>query len=134
MPVMVADFLQRFPAFEDAPQSYIEVQLGDAQSILDRASFANDAVYDRAVMLWAAHNLTLTGSGETVEASITKQGFALDAVQSVSDSGVSVSLRPNDGSSIYGSTSYGRELDKLLRMGMTRRGTVGGLRGLPYGR
>lgn len=122
----VADFLARFPAFEGAPEPQLVAALEDAGSYFDRASFSNETIFNRAIMLWAAHNLTLAGVGTSVEANITSQGFSLDSVQSVSDSGVSVSLKQGAGTSPYDSTGYGRELAKLLKIGLTRRMAVGG--------
>lgn len=117
--VTVAEFLVRFPAFDSAGISHavIEAQLADGNEAFSRPAFASDFSYRRAVMLFTAHNLVLAGIGENAEAKIVSQGFALDSVQSVSDSGVSVSLRDSskDVASAYGSTSYGRELAKLIK-------------------
>lgn len=113
MPVLVADFITRFPAFDGVAPASIEAQLSDAWASLNQASFPNDTVHARAVMLMAAHHLTLSGLGRTTEATVVSQGFALDTVQSVSDGSVSVSLSAK-GDTANGSTSYGRELDKLL--------------------
>lgn len=78
-------------------------------------------------MLFVAHNLVLAGVGETAEAKIVSQGFALDSVQSVSDSDISVSLRDSvkNSNSEYDSTSYGRELAKLIKNAVIS-GAVGG--------
>lgn len=142
MPVVVGDFFVRFPAFDEVSSSAVEAQLEDAWSILDRASFPNDTLHARAVMLMAAHNLTLTGLGKTTEAQIVSQGFSLDSIQSVSDGGVSVSLAKSDSQSRYGSTSFGRELDKLLKQSRVKFAVIGGgapsfedytVDGFPYG-
>lgn len=127
MPVTLGDFLVRFPAFAEVPALTAEAQLSDAWSMLDRASFANDVMHSRAVMLLAAHNLTLTGHGNSIEAQVVGRGFAMDMIGSVSDNGVSVSLGKAEGStSIYGNTSYGRELSKLIKSSRVRFAVVGG--------
>lgn len=126
MPVDAADFFVRFPAFEGVPSSTVEAQLGDAWSTLDQASFPNPTLHARAVMLMAAHSLTMSGLGNTTEASIVSQGFSLDSVQSVSDGSVSVSLQSGGNSGRYGSTSFGRELDKLLKQSRVKFVVIGG--------
>lgn len=140
--IVVGDFLVRFPAFDGVSSSVVEAQLSDAWSYLDRASFPNETVHVRAVMLMAAHNLTLSGLGKTTEAQIVSQGFSLDTIQSVSDGGVSVSLAKSDSNGRYGSTSFGRELDKLLKQSRVKFAVVGGgastfgdhtVDGFPYG-
>ena len=127
--VTVADFLARFPAFDSAgiPHATIEAQLSDGNAVFSRRAFTNDVNYRRAVMLFVAHNLVLAGVGETAEAKIVSQGFALDSVQSVSDSDISVSLRDSakNSNSEYDSTSYGRELAKLIKNAVIS-GVVGG--------
>lgn len=127
MAVGVADFIVRFPAFDDVPSSMVEAQLNDAWSTFDQASFTNAILHAKAVMLLTAHNLTMSGLGKTAEAQIISQGFALDTVQSVSDGSVSVNLSNKaSGDSPYGSTSYGRELAKLIKSAVGRFVVVGG--------
>lgn len=128
--IVVGDFFVRFPAFDEVSSSTVEAQLSDAWSILDRASFPNDTIHAKSVMLMAAHELTLAGLGKTTEASIISQGFALDTVQSVSDGGVSVSLSQSASSGRYSTTSFGRELDKLLKQSRVRFVVIGG--GAPF--
>lgn len=124
--IVVGDFLVRFPAFDGVSSSTVEAQLSDAWSVLDRASFPNDTLHAKAVMLMAAHEMTLAGLGATTEASIISQGFALDTVQSVSDGGVSVSLSASTSNGRYSTTSFGRELDKLLKQSRVRFVVIGG--------
>lgn len=127
MAVLVADFFVRFPAFADVPSSAVEAQLNDAWQMLDLASFTNPTSHARAVMLMAAHNLTMSGLGNTTEAKIVSQGFSLDTVQSVSDGSVSVSLAKDQSSkSAYDTTSFGRELAKLLKGSIYKFAVVGG--------
>lgn len=128
MAVTVAGFLVRYPVFDGTPSSTMEAFLADAVGMFDPAAFTNSIVYDKVVMLYMAHSLTQTGLGETTEAAIVNRGFALDSIQSVSDSGVSVSLQKTDpgAASQYSSTSYGRELTYLLRRGVARKAVVGG--------
>lgn len=138
MPVIVGDFLSRFPVFDGVNSSALEAQLTDAWSMLDQASFPNPTSHARAVMLLAAHNLTLAGFGDTNEAKMAAQGFSPDSIQSVSDGGVSVSLGKAEASkSIYGSTGFGRELSNLLRASRVKFSVVGsggGLDEVNYGR
>lgn len=115
--VSIADFLARFPVFDGVPPSQVEAQLADANGAFSPVGFSNEVMYARAVMLLTAHNLVLMGAGTGAESKIVQQGFALDTVQSVSDSGLSVSLRndPDRFDSSFTTTSYGRELARILR-------------------
>lgn len=116
--VLAADFLLRYPGFSGVPEPQLEAQLEDANLTFNESAFSSRISYRRAVMLLTAHNLSLMGVGTTIEARLVADGYATDNIQSVSDSGVSISLRDTTGSgtgSIYGATSFGRELAKLIR-------------------
>lgn len=127
--VLEADFLVRFPMFSGVPAAQLAAQLEDANATFSETAFINTMSYRRAVMLLAAHNLVSSGAGATQDAQLVAQGFAIDSIQSVSDSGVSVSMRDSSGTtrSMYSTTSFGRELGKLLRA-VVASGVVGGAR------
>lgn len=127
MTVVAGDFLVRFPVFNGVPADQVEAQLADANDTFEPTSFFNEKSYRRAVMLLTAHSLVLSGAGAGVEAELIERGFSMDAIQSVSDGGVSVSLRDRGGAaSVYGATSYGLELARLLRSATVGATVAGG--------
>lgn len=115
----VADFKERFASF--GPQGYsndlrIQAALEDAATVADATW--SDADRRQAVMLKAAHELTLDGVGTGTEAELASTGLlgfssirsgalSLDRGQSAS----ATSFDPNG----YSLTVYGRRLQALIR-------------------
>ena len=118
-PPTVADFKARFTAFgpinsPNDPQ--VQQALEDAATVADDGW--PDAVRSQAVMLKAAHELTLDGVGTGTEAKLAASGAM--GFTSFSSGGLSLTRSAAAASSSsditgYGQTTYGRRLQALIR-------------------
>lgn len=106
------EFALSYPAFEAVLPSIVERALDDAAATLSPSSLGSERVWRRAVMLKAAHELTMSGLGSGVEAALAGQG--LSGFSSVTDGSVSASRPVNGAAGGYETTSYGRALRHLL--------------------
>lgn len=104
-----AEFKAKYPAFADVPNATIQSYLDD--SPVDECWLETD--YAKAIMLWAAHTMTVNGIGSD------EIGIAGAAGLSRLKSGtLDVSFKDSstdDGMGGYGGTAYGRQFYELLR-------------------
>ncbi|ACL61047.1 DUF4054 domain-containing protein [Methylobacterium nodulans] len=113
-PPTPADLKARFPAFGTVPDETISVALEDAASVADNGW--PDADRRKAVMLQAAHDMTLRGIGTGAEAELAKAG----ALGFTSFRSGQLQLdRAEDSAQASGDplaqTTYGRQLLDLFR-------------------
>jgi len=117
-----ADFLERFPIFDDAelyPVTTIDLVLAEAISSIDETWREVD--YAPAILYLTAHLLSTDNS----EAGSDVEFGGIAQVASESFGGMSISYSSNSSSGslasneLYGSTEYGRRFLALLRRNIT---------------
>lgn len=102
----------RYPAFASVLDATIQVWLTDAERYVDETWMEGD--YAPAIMALAAHNMALNNIGEQTAAAAFPAGVtrfksgAMDVT--ISDTAAAAQARGG-----YGSTSYGREFQLMLR-------------------
>jgi hypothetical protein len=109
------DFKDRFPTFASAADATIAAALDYAAAVADDGW--SDADRRQAVMLKAAHELTLDGVGGGTEAELAATGLL--GFSSIRSGGLSLD-RGQASSAVsdatgYGQTAYGRRLQALIR-------------------
>lgn len=117
----VTDLRTWHPVFADVADVTVEAFLDDAVAAFESSAFVNERNWFHAVMLLAAHNLTLSGAGTGVEAAIARNGAG--GFTSVSDGAVSASRpAPATGkeAGTYDGTSYGQRLSALIKRSLSR--------------
>lgn len=110
-----AEFKARHPSFAAVDDAVVEDAIAEAETRVDETW--READRETAVMLYAAHVLTLNGHGRTTEGQVAALG--LSGVQSVRSGGLSVTFSRDSGAvsgSALASTSYGRRFRDLLRL------------------
>lgn len=118
VPPTPADFKELFPAFADVSDEAVQFALDEASLYVDDCWMESDR--RPAVMLYAAHALTLQGLGTGAEAQAAAAGastmqriksgsFELERGSSASSGGAGAVPDP------WGMTSYGRRFYALLR-------------------
>jgi hypothetical protein len=107
------DLQERFQAFAGVDDQAIQWSLDEALLRVDTSWDAND--YRLAVMLYAAHILTLDGFGTGGEAQMALQG--LSDFTSITSGGLSLS-RASGGSELS-STTYGQRFLAMQRRNST---------------
>jgi hypothetical protein len=118
VPPTVAEFKAAFPSFVDVPDAQVQFALDEAQLYVDDCWI--EEFRRPAVMLYAAHALTLQGLGTGAESQAAAQGasdmrriksggFELERASSASSGGTGAVPDP------WGMTSYGRQFYALLR-------------------
>ena len=119
MPYVVpaaADLVARFPAFAAVSTAVIGNALVEAQTRVDESWMPGD--YTIAIMLLAAHTLTLDGQGASAEAALAAAGAL--GFRSLHSGALSLDRdpTPSDGTrpSLLEQTSYGRRFLALLRV------------------
>ena len=126
------EFAMRYPAFESVLPSRVELALADAAASL--TTTLPERIWRTAVMLKAAHELTLGGYGDGVEATLAAKG--LGGFTSVSD-GVVTASRPAAAASRreggYAGSTYGQALANLLRHSLPPAMVGGGSYGAVLG-
>ncbi|ACL61747.1 DUF4054 domain-containing protein [Methylobacterium nodulans] len=113
-PPTVADLTVRFPAFDGVPDETILAALEDAASVADNGW--PEADRRKAVMLQAAHDMTLRGLGTGAEAELAKAGAlgftSFRSGQLQLDRAEASAQASGDP---LAQTTYGRELLALIR-------------------
>lgn len=112
-----ADFLIRYPEFQAVDEALITVQLDEGAGYLSASAFG--VRYDKAVALYAAHELALAGFGGGTDAVSTQAASLRDAgVASFRSGEVSLNLSTGTDASAatarFPGTKYGRALDALF--------------------
>lgn len=114
----VADLRTWYPVFADVADVTVEAFLDDAVAAFESSAFVNERSWFHAVMLLAAHNLTMSGAGTGVEAAIARNGAG--GFTNISDGAVTASRPQPQSASGYSGTSYGDRLSTLLRRSVAR--------------
>lgn len=105
-----ADLKARYPAFNAVADSAVSAAIADAATQVD-VSIWGEADYDRAIMLYAAHQMTMNGLGATNEAQMS--GFRSLSIGSLSlTSSSEASTKVGSG---LDATNFGRQFKALLR-------------------
>ena len=119
MPYVVptpSDLTARFPAFAGVPAPTIAGAISEAQARVEQSWLPED--FAIAIMLLAAHTLTLDGFGTGAEAAAAAAGAL--GFQSMRSGGLSLERRQSpshtQGASMLAETSYGRRFLALLRV------------------
>ena len=119
MPYLVpapADLAARFPAFAAVPPAALAGAIAEAQTRVDTRWLPGD--YSIAIMLLAAHTLTLDGLGTGAEAAAAAAGAL--GFSSMRSGGLSLDrARPPRGAaepSLLAETTYGRRFLALLKV------------------
>lgn len=111
-----ADLSARFPAFAAVPPAALAGAIAEAQGRVDASWLASD--YPVAILLLAAHTLTLDGLGTGAEAAAAAAGTL--GYASLRSGGLSLERqRPPRGAaepSILAETTYGRRFLALLKV------------------
>ena len=111
-----ADLTARFPAFAAVPPATLAAAIAEAQARVDTSWLPSD--YPVAIMLLAAHNLTLDGLGTGAEAAAAAAGAL--GYSSLRSGGLSLDrARPPRGAaepSVLAETTYGRRFLALLKV------------------
>lgn len=111
-----ADLSARFPAFAAVPSAALAGAIAEAQARVDASWLASD--YPVAILLLAAHTLTLDGLGTGAEAAAAAAGTL--GYASLRSGGLSLDrARPPRGAaepSILAETTYGRRFLALLKV------------------
>ena len=111
-----ADIAARFPAFAAVPPATLAQAIAEAQARVDTSWLASD--YAIALMLLAAHTLTLDGLGTGAEAASAAAGTL--GFASLRSGGLSLDRqRPPRGAaepSLLAETTYGRRFLALLKV------------------
>ena len=106
-PATAATFKARFPAFAAVADATIESALTRSRRRVDHTWMEDDRA--EAEMLWAAHDMTVDGLGDTRDAQLA--GFERLKLGSLELE------RDGSGASTgFESTSYGRRFMELMRM------------------
>lgn len=101
------DLKERFPSFLAVSDAIIESAITEAQGRVDTTW--PEADYAPAIMLYAAHLLTLDGLGSSTEASLA-------GIKSLTIGSLSLtSAAGGDASGSLASTSYGRRFREMAR-------------------
>lgn len=110
-----ADLKARFPALAGVADSVIAVALAEAQGRVDRSWPESD--YQPALLLYAAHVLTLDGHGAGTEAEMARAGAS--GFQRMKSGSLELDRGQASGSSGGGSdlaqTGYGRRFLEMVR-------------------
>jgi hypothetical protein len=104
-----AEFKTRFPTFSAVADATIDAAILEASGSVDETWIEED--YQPAIMLLAAHNLTVEGQGASNEA-------ALSGFSSLSVGPLSISVAQGGSRELPGeirSTSFGRRYMAILR-------------------
>jgi hypothetical protein len=108
------DVVARFPAFAAVPTAVIAGAIAEAQTRVDGSWLPSD--FTIAIMLYAAHVMTLDGFGTSAEAALAGAGAM--GFQSLHAGGLRLDRRPRQGqseaTSLYAETTYGRRFLALL--------------------
>lgn len=119
MPYIVptaADLVARFPGFAAVPAPTIAGAIAEAQSRVDQTWLPND--FGIALMLLAAHTMTLDGLGTGAEAAAAAAGAL--GFQSMRSGSLSLDRGQGSGasqdSSMLQQTTYGRRFLALLKV------------------
>ncbi len=114
----VEDFKARFVSFGPLGEPndlQVQAALEDAETVADDKW--SDADRRQAVMLKAAHELTMNGVGTGAEAELANSGLL--GFSSIRSGGLSLDRGQSSGAtsdpSGYGQTAYGRRLQALIR-------------------
>ncbi len=111
-----ADLAARFPAFAAVPPAALAGAIAEAQMRVDASWLPGD--YPIAIMLLAAHTLTLDGLGTGAEAAAAAAGTL--GYSSLRSGGLSLDrARPAGGGaepSMLAETTYGRRFLALLKV------------------
>lgn len=107
--VPTANQLQaKYPAFADVLDATIDLYIADAP--VDETWLERD--YANAIMLWAAHTMTLNGIGVDEVA-----GYAAAGVSRIKSGTLDVSFRDGGAAMTgYQATGYGRQFADLLKV------------------
>lgn len=99
----------KYPAFANVPVETIALYIADAP--VDESWLERD--YANAIMLWAAHTMTLNGIGVD-----EVSGYAAAGVARIKSGTLDVSFKDSAGSGDggYSSTNFGRQFYALLRV------------------
>lgn len=110
-----ADLKARFPALAGVADAVIAVALAEAQGRVDRSWPEND--YQPALLLYAAHVLTLDGHGTGAEAEMARAGAS--GFQSMKSGSLSLDrgdgFSATAGGSDLAQTGYGRRFLEMVR-------------------
>lgn len=111
-----ADLVARFPSFAAVPASTISNAIAEAQTRVDQSWLPGD--FTIAIMLLAAHTMTLDGLGAGAEAATAAAGAL--GFQSMRSGGLGLDRKPSAGAGQNGSllaeTTYGRRFLALLKV------------------
>ena len=111
-----ADLAARFPAFAAVPAAAVANAIAEAQARVDTSWLPDD--YPIAIMLLAAHTLTLDGLGTGAEAAAAAAGTL--GYSSLRSGGLSLDRAPRNARggepSILAETTYGRRFLALLKV------------------
>lgn len=123
-----ADFITRFPRFATAPVDAVQAALDEAATRVDTSWVEAD--YGRAIMLYAAHVLTLDGHGTGSESTLNANG--LGEFQRIKSGGLEVSRFDRPFTTAFANTlemsSYGKRFAELQRLNFAGPRVVPGLR------
>lgn len=119
MPYVVptaSDLVARFPAFAAVPEATITGAIAEAQNRVDQTWLPQD--FGIALMLLAAHTMTLDGLGTGAESAAAAAGAL--GFQSMRSGSLSLDRRSSPTSrpdtSLLNETTYGRRFLALLRV------------------
>ena len=111
-----ADLVARFPAFAAVSTSVVGNAIAEAQTRVDESWLPGD--YTIAILLLAAHTLTLDGQGTGAEAALAAAGAT--EFRSLHSGSLRLDRQPQPSASAFPSlleqTSYGRRFLALLRV------------------
>ena len=107
-----ADLVARFPGFGGVDPARLAVAIAEAQTRVDQTWLPGD--YPIAIMLLAAHNLTLDGLGTGAEAASAAAGTL--GFQALRSGPLELQRGSRDGSSGLAETTYGRRFLALLKV------------------
>lgn len=126
-----AAFVTQFPAFAAVDLAAIQAALTFAATKVDTTWTEGD--YGRAIMLRAAHELTLDGHGSGTDATMSREG--LSGFQKIKSASLEVTRFDHDNSGGLSSTGYGKRFADLQRMNFAGPRLVPGAQrrpGSPY--
>jgi hypothetical protein len=106
-----AYFVERYPRFANASGAAVQDALDEAAEQVDETWLARD--FPRAVMLYAAHLLTLRGQGSGAESKL--HGDGLSGFQSIRSGALSLDRGTPGPTDPIKSTSYGQQFAELRR-------------------
>jgi hypothetical protein len=101
-----AEFKTLYPTFAAVADATVDAKIAEASLSVDTSWIEAD--YQSAMMLLAAHNMTMDGLGTSTEGSLL--GF-----KSLTVGPLSLTMQDSGARGSIGSTSYGQRYLKLLR-------------------